>query len=46
MREQRGKESIGYKIGCVSKVTQFKMGLTKPAWGRLWKHELYPDKIT
>ena len=22
------------------------MGFTKPAWGRLWKHELYPDGVT
>ena len=35
LREQRGEEAIGYKIGCISKDTQFKMGLTKPAWGRL-----------
>ena len=22
------------------------MGFTKPAWGRLWKHELYSDEVT
>ena len=27
LREQRGEEVIGYKIGCVSKDTQRKMGL-------------------
>ena len=46
LREQRGEEVIGYKIGCVSKDTQCKMGLTKPAWGRLWKNELYLDGVT
>ena len=46
LRQKRGEEVIGYKIGCVSKGTQLKMGLTKPAWGRLWKHELYSDGIT
>jgi 2-keto-4-pentenoate hydratase len=35
LRQKRGEEVIGYKIGCVSKDTQLKMGFTKPAWGRL-----------
>ena len=46
LRQKRGEEVIGYKIGCVSKDTQHKMGFIKPAWGRLWKHELYPDGVT
>ena len=46
LREQRGEEVIGYKIGCVSNDTQRKMGFTKPAWGRLWKNELYLDGTT
>ena len=46
LREKRGEEVIGYKIGCVSKDTQRKMGFTKPAWGRLWKNELYLDGAT
>ena len=46
MREQRGEEVIGYKIGCVSKDTQLKMGFNTPAWGRLWKNELYLDGVT
>ena len=40
LREQRGEEIIGYKIGCVSKDTQKKMGFTQPASGYLWKSEL------
>ena len=46
LREQRGEEIIGYKIGCVSKDTQLKMGFNKPAWGRLWKSELHLDGVT
>ena len=45
LREKRGEEVIGYKIGCVSKETQKKMGLSQPAYGRLWKKELYSDGV-
>ena len=45
LREKRGEEVIGYKIGCISKETQKKMGFTQPAYGRLWKSELYSDGI-
>ena len=31
LRERRGDKIIGYKIGCVSKDTQNKMGFTQPA---------------
>ena len=41
LREKRGEEIIGYKIGCVSKDTQKKMGFTQPAFGYLWKSELH-----
>ena len=41
LREMRGEEIIGYKIGCVSKDTQKKMGFTQPACGYLWKSELH-----
>ena len=40
LRKRRGEEIIGYKIGCVSKETQKKMGFTQPASGYLWKSEL------
>ena len=40
LRQKRGKEIIGYKIGCVSKDTQKKMGFTQPAWGTLWNLSL------
>ena len=46
LRENRGEEIIGYKIGCVSKDTQKKMGFTQPACGYLWKSELYESGVT
>jgi 2-keto-4-pentenoate hydratase len=45
LREKRGEEVIGYKIGCVSKEIQKKMGFIQPAYGRLWKKELYADGV-
>ena len=45
LREKRGEEVIGYKIGCVSKDTQKKMGFTQPASGFLWKSELHNSGI-
>ena len=46
LRERRGEEVIGYKIGCISKETQMKMGFTQPAYGRLWKNELYANGVS
>ena len=46
LRERRGEEVIGYKIGCVLKETQKKMGFTQPAWGTLWRNELHKSGIT
>ena len=46
MREKRGEEVIGYKIGCVLKETQKKMGFSQPAWGTLWKNELHKSGVT
>ena len=45
LREKRGEEVIGYKIGCVLKETQKKMGFTQPAWGTLWKNELHANGV-
>ena len=36
---------MGYKIGCVSKDTQKKMGFIQPACGTLWKSELYKSGV-
>ena len=46
LREKRGEEIIGYKIGCVLKETQKKMGFIQPAWGTLWKSELHNNGAT
>jgi len=46
LREKRGEEIIGYKIGCVQKETQKKMGFTQPAWGTLWKSELHVSGVS
>ena len=45
LRKKRGEEIIGYKIGCVLKETQKKMGFNQPAWGTLWKSELYSSGV-
>ena len=44
MREKRGEKIIGYKIGCVSKNTQKKMGFIEPAWDNLWDGELHSNE--
>ena len=45
LRLKRGDEIIGYKIGCISKDTQKKMGFTHPASGFLWKNELHQSGV-
>ena len=46
LRQKRGEEVIGYKIGCVSKDTQKKMGFNQPASGYLWNTELHKSGAT
>jgi len=46
LREKRGEVIIGYKIGCIAKDTQKKMGFIQPACGYLWKSELYTSGVT
>ena len=46
LRKKRGEEIIGYKIGCVLKETQKKMGFMHPAWGTLWKNELHTSGVS
>ena len=45
LREKRGEEIIGYKIGCISKDTQKRMGFKEPASGYLWKSEIHNSGI-
>ena len=46
LRKKRGEKIIGYKIGCVLKETQKKMGFTQPAWGTLWEKELHTSGVS
>ena len=46
LRQKRGEEVIGYKIGCISKDTQKKMGFNQPASGYLWNTELHKSGAT
>jgi 2-keto-4-pentenoate hydratase len=45
LRINRGEKVIGYKIGCVARETQKKMGFTQPASGTLWKSELFESGV-
>ena len=45
LRKKRGEKIIGYKIGCISKNTQKKMGFIEPAWGNLWDSELHSNEV-
>ena len=45
LRINRGEKVIGYKIGCVAKETQAKMGFIQPAWGTLWQRELFESGV-
>jgi len=43
LREARGENVVGYKIGCVFPGNQKMMGIPHPVWGRLWDTEIYED---
>lgn len=43
LREKRGEVVVGYKIGCVFEGNQKMMGLSHPAYGRLWQGERHAD---
>ena len=45
LRINRREQVVGYKIGCVAKETQKKMGFIQPAWGTLWNSELFDSGI-
>lgn len=36
LREQRGEQVIGYKVGCISKSIQEQLGVQEPVFGRLF----------
>jgi 2-keto-4-pentenoate hydratase len=43
LRQQRGEQVVGYKIGCVSPVNQRRLGVSNPVWGRLWSTEQHSN---
>ena len=45
LREARGEQVVGYKIGCVFPGNQEMMGLSHPVWGRLWAGEVHEDGV-
>jgi 2-keto-4-pentenoate hydratase len=45
LREERGEQIIGYKVGCTSKTIQAQLGVTEPIFGRLFASESHPSGI-
>lgn len=45
LREQRGENVIGYKIGAVDPGNQRLLGMPHPAWGRLWDTERHENGV-
>ena len=43
LRERRGEQIAGYKIGCVCPENRKSNGLSHPVSGRLWTSEQHPD---
>ena len=46
LRQQRGEQVAGYKIGSVSPINQRRNGLSHPVWGRLWSTEQHNSGVT
>lgn len=46
LREARGEQVIGYKVGAVDPGNQKLLGVPHPVWGRLWASELHNDSAT
>src|SRR5262249_41868995 len=40
LREERGEQITGYKIGCISQTVQAQLGLHEPVFGHLYDSEL------
>ncbi|WP_146459313.1 2-keto-4-pentenoate hydratase [Rubripirellula tenax] len=41
LRQQRGEQVAGYKIGCISRTMQRQLGLDRPVFGHVWQSELH-----
>ena len=46
LRERRGEQLVGYKIGCVCAENQARNGLPHPVYGRLWSTEQHSNNAT
>lgn len=46
LRELRGEQVAGYKIGCVSRTMQNQLGLDRPVFGHVWQSELHASGST
>ena len=45
LRERRGEQLVGYKIGCVCFENQQRNELSHPVYGRLWSTEQYSNDV-
>jgi len=45
LREQRGENVIGYKVGCTSRTIQVQLGVREPIFGRLFDTECHPSGV-
>ena len=45
LRERRGEQLVGYKIGCVCSENQERNKLFHPVYGRLWSTEQYSNDV-
>jgi 2-keto-4-pentenoate hydratase len=45
LRERRGEQLVGYKIGCICSENQERNGLSHPVYGRLWSTEQYSNDV-
>ena len=45
LRERRGEQLLGYKIGCVCSENQQRNELSHPVYGRLWSTEQYSNDV-
>ena len=46
LRDRRGEQLVGYKIGCVCAENQERNGLPHPVFGRLWSTEQHSNNAT
>ena len=45
MRQLRGEQIAGYKIGCISKTMQAQLGVDHPVFGHVWDTEIHRSGV-